>query len=95
MSDSERKLLQNSEAESDLRLVGRLRECGHFLYYRMGKKSGQRRILVKILAQGSLTQRQLQEMMKLSSGAMSEILAKMEADGLITRAKSAEDRRQV
>ena len=74
MSDSERKLLQNSEAESDLRLVGRLRECGHFLYYRMGKKSGQSRILVKILAQGSLTQRQLQERMNLSSGTMGGIL---------------------
>ncbi len=95
MSDSEGKLLQNDEAESDLRLVGRLRECGHFLYYKMGKKSGQRRILIRLLAKGSLTQRQLQELMKLSSGAMSEILTKMEADGLIARAKSMGDRRQV
>ena len=95
MSDSEGRLPGRSEAEGDLRLVGRLRECGHFLYYKMGVKGGQRRILIRLLTRGALTQRQLQGIMKLSSGAMSEILAKMEAENLICRVKSAEDRRQI
>ncbi len=95
MSGTEGKPCKDSAAGIDLQLISRLRECGHFLHYKTGEKGGQRRILIKILAHGSLTQRQLQELMKLSSGAISEILAKMEAEGLITRVKSEGDKRQV
>ena len=41
------------------------------------------------------TQKELQDVLEISSGAMSEILQKMEDSGLILRAKSTEDKRQV
>lgn len=76
-------------------LASKLRACGHFLYYQTGGKAGQRRILVTLLRLGSLTQRELQDALEISSGALSEILQKMEEASLIARKKSKDDKRQV
>lgn len=76
-------------------LAGRLRACGHFLYYQTGGKAGQRRILVTLLRREDLTQKELQDILDISSGALSEILQKMEDASLIERRKSRSDRRQV
>ena len=76
-------------------LAARLRACGHFLYYQTGGKAGQRRILVTLLRRGSLTQKELQDALEISSGALSEILQKMEEAALIARKKSSDDKRQV
>lgn len=76
-------------------LASRLRACGHFLYYQTGGKAGQRRILVTLLKRESLTQKELQDALEISSGALSEILGKMEEAKLIARKKSRDDKRQV
>ncbi|MCE5235056.1 MAG: MarR family transcriptional regulator [Clostridiaceae bacterium] len=76
-------------------LASKLRACGHFLYYQTGGKAGQRRILVTLLRLGSLTQKELQDALEISSGALSEILQKMEEASLIARKKSKDDKRQV
>lgn len=76
-------------------LAARLRACGHFLYYQTGGKAGQRRILVTLLKHESLTQKELQDALEISSGALSEILGKMEEAELIARKKSRDDKRQV
>lgn len=86
---------REGEIDLDLHLIGGFRECGHILYHKTGEKNGQRRILIQILAHGSLTQRQLGQIMNLSSGAMSEIMAKMEAYGLVKRVKGLRDKRQM
>jgi DNA-binding MarR family transcriptional regulator len=44
---------------------------------------------------GPTTQKELQDVLEISSGALSEILQKMEDGGLILRTKSTEDKRQV
>lgn len=44
---------------------------------------------------GAITQKELQDILEISSGALSEILQKMEDSGLIFRTKCAEDKRQV
>lgn len=76
-------------------LASSLRACGHFLYYQTGGKAGQRRILVTILKREGLTQKELQDALEISSGALSEILQKMEEASLVERKKSRDDKRQV
>lgn len=76
-------------------LASRLRACGHFLYYQTGGKAGQRRILVTLLKREGLTQKELQEALEISSGALSEILQKMEEASLVERKKCCDDKRQV
>ena len=76
-------------------LAIRLKTCGRFLYYQVGGKAGQQRILMRLDSHGQTTQKELQDVLEISSGALSEILQKMEDSGLILRTKSAEDKRQV
>lgn len=76
-------------------LAIRLKTCGRFLYYQIGGKAGQQRILMRLSYRGPTTQKELQDYLEISSGALSEILQKMEDGGLILRTKSAEDKRQV
>jgi len=76
-------------------LAVRLKACGRFLFYQVGGKAGQQRILVTLHTLGHMTQRELQDRLEISSGAMSEILQKMEDSNLIARTKSADDKRQV
>jgi len=73
----------------------RLKTCGRFLYYQIGGKAGQQRILMRLNTHGQTTQKELQDVLEISSGATSEILQKMEDAGLILRIKSTEDKRQV
>ena len=76
-------------------LAVRLKTCGRFLFYQVGGKAGQQRILMTLHTLGHMTQKELQDRLEISSGAMSEILQKMEDANLIVRAKSADDKRQV
>ena len=76
-------------------LAIRLKTCGRFLYYQIGGKAGQQRILMRLSSRGPTTQKELQDVLEISSGALSEILQKMEDGGLILRTKSTEDKRQV
>jgi len=76
-------------------LAIRLKTCGRFLYYQVGGKAGQQRILMRLDSHGQTSQKELQDVLEISSGALSEILQKMEDSGLILRTKSAEDKRQV
>jgi DNA-binding MarR family transcriptional regulator len=84
-----------SELQQEHVLASRLRACGHFLYYQTGGKAGQRRILVTLLKHESITQKELQDALEISTGALSEILQKMEEASLVERQKSSDDRRQV
>ena len=69
---------------------------GHFLHVNAGGRSGQQHILVSLLKHGGhMTQRELQDEACISSGALSEVLAKLEASGHIERTRSEDDRRQL
>lgn len=74
-------------------LLEALELCGHFLYHRRGGKHGQARILRILSAKNSLSQRKVQDVLGIKSGSVSEILGKMEADGLIWREKDETDKR--
>lgn len=68
--------------------------CGHMLHHRpeVASARGQGRILMILAEQEQISQRQLQEMLRIQPGSMSEILSKLERKGLLTRERG-EDRR--
>lgn len=69
---------------------------GHFLHLHAGGRSGKRHMLERILREGgTVSQRELQDTVPISSAAVSEVLAKLESEGLITRRRSESDKRQL
>ena len=72
-----------------------LRECGHILYFSGESKSGQGRILHLLDTEGPILQRDLQARLGVKSGSLSEILSKLEREGLIARETDPRDRRRV
>lgn len=69
---------------------------GHYLHVHAGGRSGKQHILTQLLyCDGHLTQRELQDNYSISSAALSEVLAKLETEGLVTRTRSEQDRRQL
>ena len=76
-------------------VINQLRTCGHFLYFRMGGKIGRKRILIVLEKHHELLQKELQEILEVQSGSLSEIIIKMENDGLIEKAKSERDGRHL
>lgn len=90
--------------EQDLRkpeVITALEKCGHVLHHRCGHKNGQNRILRMLYVarerdgRESLTQLELQNMLGIRSGSISEILGKMESAGMIKRMRMEEDRRKI
>lgn len=77
------------------KLLWQLRTCGHFLHHNTGGKAGQHRILTILAERGDTTQKELQEILDVRSGSISEILNKVEADGFIERIQSKTDKRQM
>ncbi|MCI2049753.1 MAG: MarR family transcriptional regulator [Lachnospiraceae bacterium] len=76
-------------------LYGLMRQCGHHLYHAGMKSAGQGRILEILQSSGEMSQRDLQEMLQIKSGSISEIIGKMEAKGMLARTRDNEDQRCV
>ncbi len=69
---------------------------GHFLHLHAGGRSGKQHMLERILNEGGIVgQRELQDTVPISSAALSEVLAKLESEGLVTRTRSQCDKRQL
>ena len=76
-------------------LLQKLRQCGRFLHHMPDGRMSQRRILGILSEEDGITQRDLQERLEIRSASMSEILGKIEGEGLIERRPSPEDRRSM
>lgn len=76
-------------------LLDDLQKCGHYLHNSKGKKFGQYRILLILSKNPGMAQKELQDFLRIKSGSISEILLKMETNGLISRSKAQEDKRKV
>ena len=69
---------------------------GYYLHQHWGGRNGKQHILVELLAHdGEMTQRDLQEASCITSASLSEVIAKLEAEGLVSRERSETDRRQL
>ena len=76
-------------------LAGKFERCERLLSHCLGKRRGQGRILRTLCQRGEMPQKELQELLGIQAGSMSEIAAKLEDKGLIVRVRSEEDRRKV
>lgn len=76
-------------------LALKLDRCAHFLFHRHKDARGQGKILKILSVSGPMTQKQLQEKLEIQAGSMSEIAAKLEGKGLITRTRDEEDKRRI
>ena len=87
--------MKGFQTETDIhgRLVSNLREIGHTLRAVSEGKGSQKRILVVLSQSGAITQSELTERLGIQPGSASEVLGKLEAAGLITRAQSEADKR--
>lgn len=67
--------------------------CGHFLFHRRGGKRGQVKVLRILSEKGELSQKEMQGILNIQSGSMSELVGKMEKTGLIERTRDCNDKR--
>lgn len=75
-------------------LLGVMELCGHFLYHRRGGKVSQGKILRILHKEGDMMQKDLQKLLGIQAGSLSETLGKLEGAGLIKRERMETDRRQ-
>lgn len=69
---------------------------GHFMYTQRGGRGGKQHVLKTLyFAGGEMTQRGLLEKTSTASASLSEVLGKLEAEGLVERERSERDRRQL
>jgi DNA-binding MarR family transcriptional regulator len=80
------------EVEGEERLMDQIRACAHTLRHR---KQGQQRILTILREHGGMTQQKLREVLDVRSASVSEILAKVEADGFVLRSHQEADKRSM
>lgn len=74
-------------------LLTLLHKSSHFLHHRRGGKRGQGKILTLLAEHPEISQKELQELLGIESGSMSELVIKLEQKGLITRTKDEADKR--
>lgn len=88
---------QTLETACSLDVMRMFRSCSHLLYHRKCPPlQGKSRLLVILHRHNdSITQRELLDLVNIRSASLSETLCKMEKDGLITRSKCENDRRNV
>ncbi|NLZ46787.1 MAG: MarR family transcriptional regulator [Clostridiales bacterium] len=87
MKFDENKLSQNT--------IIKLVICGQFLHFKVGGRASRRRIFSVLSERGEMPQKELQEVLGVCSGSLSEILAKTEEDGFIEKTKSEKDKRNL
>ena len=79
-----------------LHIMRNLGFFGYYLHVHWGGRNGKQHILVELLAhEGRMTQRDLQEASCITSASLSEVVTKLETEGLLSRERSETDRRQL
>lgn len=76
-------------------LLGLMRRCGHYLAHRAGAVSSRERMLRLLAERGEMPQADFVKLLDLRSASVSEQLGKLEAQGLVVRRRSEQDRRGV
>lgn len=77
----------------DDKLIIFFRDINHVMRSLYEGKGSQKRILIVLLEEGTITQERLTKQLGIRPGSASEALAKLEKSGLIERVESLKDRR--
>lgn len=89
----EARMLHYQAADENEKLIINLRDLGHMMRSQYEGKASQRRILIILSEEKTITQRDLTERLSVQPGSASEILSKLESAGLICRTQNETDRR--
>lgn len=76
-------------------LHGLFLQCSNIITRRIGGNASRRRIIALLNERGELTQRELQSLLGIQAGSLSELVSRMEKFGVITRAPDEKDRRRI
>lgn len=90
-----RSSVNYDKLDIDNKLIMNLRDLGHMMRFLFEGKGSQKRVLIILYENGSMTQRELTERMGVQPGSASEVIGKLEKAGLIERSSSQADRRTV
>lgn len=74
-------------------LQGKLRGCGKYLAHKGGHGGSQDNVLNIIFHKGEITQKELQNILNIKGGSLSELVSKLVCKELVLREKSKEDNR--
>lgn len=74
-------------------LILHFRDINHVMHALYEGKGSQKGILITLLEVGAVTQRELTRRLGIQPGSVSEVLAKLEKNGLILRTENLQDRR--
>lgn len=87
----------SSEDKLAKRILNGLGFCGHYMHFHGGGVSGKAPIICLLAKQpgGEMSQQELGMHFDLKPGSLSEILSKLELNGLIERSRNPKDRRQL
>ncbi len=75
-------------------LHGLFLRCSNIISRRLGNSASRRRIIALLDERGELTQRELQELLGIQAGSLSELVGRMEEHGVVTRKPDEKDRRR-
>lgn len=87
------RMKRYNEADVNDKLIINLRDLGHIMRFLYEGKESQKRILIILNEHGCITQRELTARLGVQPGSASEVIAKLEGAGLITRTPNSTDRR--
>ncbi|HIU75307.1 MAG TPA: MarR family transcriptional regulator [Candidatus Pelethocola excrementipullorum] len=76
-------------------LPGLMSRCGHYLYHHPGRRRGQGKILRILSQKEEMTQKELQDILEIRPGSMSEIISKLECRGMLERIRDEKDKRKI
>lgn len=68
--------------------------CGHILRHTHGGKVSQETVIRFLHRDGAMTQRELQERMRVQQSSVSELVKKLEDQGLVSKERDTQDRRK-
>lgn len=86
-------MLCNNSTDINDKLITNICDMNHIMRFLYEGKASQKRILIILLEVNNITQRELTERLGIQPGSASEVLAKLESAGLITRTANEADHR--
>lgn len=88
-------MTENENLEQKTRVIFLMEKYAHYIFHRLFEKPGRDRALRILYDSGTITQKMFADKMNIRPSSASDILAKMESEGLITRACHDDDKRNI
>ncbi len=88
-------MTENENLEQKTRVIFLMEKYAHYIFHRFFEKPGRDRALRILYDSGTITQKMFADKLNIRPSSASDILAKMESEGLITRACHDGDKRNI